>query len=137
MSTRPATPEPKSVDDLFPRPWLMAGDLQRPVTVTIAGAEMVDVYDKLTRTSVSRLALSFTVTDANGNTRPAGKRLLVNKTQAEALVKLTGSRLFADWPGARVTLFSTMAHNGKATVGIQAPPPLSPAPPQVAAEAHK
>lgn len=115
---RDAGKAPETLSELFPRAWLVASDLKRPVTVTIADAETVQVHDLHTQKKVWRVALGFTYTDAQGEIHELSKRLLCNRTQGRVLADMCGSERFSDWQGLRVLLFPTQAHNGKATVGV-------------------
>ena len=73
--------------------------------VTIKGGE-VKQYD-----DGPKIVLSFRETD---------KVLTVNKTNAEALVKLSGSDDSDDWLGLKIKLYSVdTTYNGKATRGIR------------------
>ena len=121
MQTQPQT-RPRTVSELFPSRWLKASDLKAPVVVTIAACEWVEVYDRQSRTTVEKLALSFTYDKPNGETVRLQKRLLLNKTQALSIAEITGTEVFAEWPGATVQLVVGRAQNGKPTIAVTAAP---------------
>ncbi len=102
----------QTVSDLFPSPWLHSEDLGgRVVKVKVAKVDIEDVKEP------------------KGNTRPAAvltferatKRLILNKTQARALVNVLGTDRLQEWVGGTVVLFATEAPNGKPTIGIGRP----------------
>lgn len=106
-------PNPRTVSDLFPSPWLKAEDLAgRAVTVKIVAAQ-VETLRQFDGTQAPKLVLTF---------EKATKRLIVNKTQAKRLAEVTKTEAFADWVGHRVTLKPAVAQNGKLTVGIDPAP---------------
>ncbi len=108
---------PRTVSDLFPSKWLRASDLTKPVTVKIASAELVEVYDKQRREFVQKLALGF---EYRG--KPLSKRLLVNKTNAYKLAELCGTEEFAHWTGHVITLAPGVSHNRKPTILVKKAP---------------
>ena len=57
----------------------------------------------------------------------AHKRLILNKTQAQAIAAILRSETFADWSGQKIQLSAGRAPNGKDTVVVsQAPAPHAP-----------
>lgn len=106
---------PQTVSQLFPSQWLSADDLTgRAVVVQIAAVTFEDVRQYDGR-SERRAVVSF---------ERAHKRLILNKTQAQAIAAILHSEAFADWPGQKIQLSAGRAPNGKDTVLItQAPIP--------------
>lgn len=101
---------PETVSELFPTQWLTAADLDgRTVRVVI---ERVDFEDMRQRdgTTERKAVVSF---------ERAHKRLVLNKTQARAILQLAGSERFADWPGVAVTLTAGTAPNGRPTINVE------------------
>lgn len=111
---------PQTVNDLFPSPWLSAGDLAgRTITVRIASISLEQLRQPDGRMELKAI-LSFD---------HAHKRMILNKTQAQAIAAILGSPVFDDWPGHRITLSVGRAPNGRDTILIT---PADPAPiPQV------
>jgi len=105
---------PRTVSDLFPSKWLRHSDLKEPVTVLIAKAEIVEVYDKQSHQPVEKLALSFKYQG-----KPLSKRLLVNKTNAYALAAICETEEFDRWSGKTVTLAPGRSPNGKPTIIVK------------------
>ena len=101
---------PKSVSEMFPSKWLRAADLPRVVTVKIASVDVQEMR-QVDGTRAWKALIGFEGKE---------KRLIVNKTQAEALARLTGSEHFANWIGHTVRLAPATAHNGRATIAILA-----------------
>lgn len=107
-----ATP-PKTVSQLFPSKYLGLSDLDgKSFNLTISRVEMVQVTDSYSKEKIWKAGLSF---------EGAKKIFLINKTQALALVEITGSESFADWIGHCITLSPGRAHNGKPTIVISKP----------------
>ena len=101
--------KPETVSELFPRPWLCAADLQgRPVRVTIHRVDVEDVRQR-DGSTVLKAVLTF---------ERATKRMILNKTQCEALAELTGTERLAEWVGHSVVLSPGTAPNGKPTIVI-------------------
>jgi hypothetical protein len=100
--------KPRTVSELYPRKWLKACDLEKPVTVTITGAEVED-FRLPDGTSKAALVLTFA---------KATKRLICNKTQVWAAMGAIGTEVFADWIGHDITLSAGKAPNGKPTIVI-------------------
>jgi len=113
---------PRTVSELFPSRWLKAEDLKTPAVVTIAACEWVEVYDRQSRATVEKLALSFTYAKPNGEVVRLKKRLLLNKTQALSIADIAETEVFAEWPGVTVQLVAGRAQNGKPTIAVTPPP---------------
>ena len=100
--------EIKTVSDLYPSPWLHAADLAKPVTVTIAAVELQE-FHLPDGTAHLALVVAF---------EKAKRKLVCNKTQARALMAITGSETFAEWVGASITLAPAVAPNKRGTIAI-------------------
>jgi hypothetical protein len=100
----------KTVSDLYPSPWLHAGDLAKPVAVRIAGVELQE-FHLPDGTDHLALVVSF---------EKAKRRLILNKTQARALMAICGTEVFSEWVGASVQLAPAMASNHKGTIAVLA-----------------
>lgn len=99
-----------SYKDQFPDRWLNAEHLQgKNVPVTISQVTLVETFNTLTNQKERKLAASF-----------QGKelKLLINKTNAQALESITGTDQYDQWRGARVVLRPDRAPNGKPTIRI-------------------
>ena len=103
--------KPETVGDLYPSPWLHADDLDgRRVRVTVARVDIEGIRQR-DGTIQPRAVVTF---------EKATKRLILNKTQCQALLKVAGSERFAEWPGVTATLSEGRAPNGKPTIVIGA-----------------
>lgn len=101
---------PTTVSELFPSAWLTAADLGgRAVRVVI---ERIDFEDLRQRDGkrARKAIVSF---------EKAHRRLILNKTQAQAIQAIAGSERFEDWPCVAVVLKPGTAPNGKATITIE------------------
>ena len=104
---------PQTVSQLYPDKWLRPSDLgKRSVIVTVEACTIEEVHSTIDRESQQRAILDF------GRT----KRLILNKTQCQAMTQITDSETFHDWPGHRIQLTPARARNGKATIHISAAP---------------
>ena len=109
MTTKTAT-LPATVSELYPSPWLHATDLAgHRARVTIEGVSVEDIRQRDGGTA-PKAVLTFA-----GKT----KRLILNKTQCEALVECTGTERLAAWAGHSVVLTEGRAPNGKPTITIE------------------
>ena len=97
----------RRVSEVYPSKWLVAGDLQKPVTVTILCVD-VEELRQADGDKEQKLVLTF---------KSATKRLILNSTQAKRLAELLGDE-FNTWVNARVKLAPSKASNGKATIAI-------------------
>jgi len=102
--------KPQTVSEMFPRKWLRADDLTKPVRVTI---ESVEVQTVRQRDGSDKLApiVAF---------KGCYKRLIANRTQCHSIMDVVGSERFSDWPGHTVILSAGKAPNGKPTIAISA-----------------
>lgn len=110
---------PKKVSDLFPSRFLTATDLNgKTYNLVVERVAIEKLRDKFTNNEEYKCVLYFT---------GAKKGLALNKTQALAMVEITGLEEFERWPGAQVQLSPGFAR-GKQTIVIraQAPTSLSP-----------
>jgi hypothetical protein len=98
------------VDQLFPSRWLHPENLNgRAVVVTIAKVTLEEVHNPTTNRKESKPAVAF---------KGASKLLLINKTQALAIVRITGRDDTDQWAGCRVTLAADIAPNCKQTIRV-------------------
>ena len=105
----------RTVSELYPRQWLVAGDLPKSgARVQVAGVE-VRTFRRRNGKEEPAAVLSFT---ANG--RACERRLILNVTQCRALTTITGSEVFDDWIGTEVILRPATAPNGKPTIAVAA-----------------
>lgn len=104
---------PRSVSQMFPSKWLRAADLPRVVTVKIASVDVQEMR-QVDGSKAWKALIGFENKE---------KKLICNKTQAEALARLTGSEQFAEWIGHTVRLAPATAHNGRPTIAILAVEP--------------
>lgn len=96
------------VSQVYASPWLRAEDLQgKTVKVTISAAT-VEKLPQSDGTQAEKIVVSFL---------GAKRKLILNKTQAAALVTIAGDET-ADWPGAMVFLAPQPTNNGKLTIAI-------------------
>lgn len=108
------------IEQLFPSRWLHPEALNgRAVTVTIAAVTLEKVHNPQTNKAEQKPAVAF---------KGATKLLLMNKTQALAIARITGSGETDDWAGKRVTLSAAIAPNGKQTIAISPVPDAGPIP---------
>lgn len=125
------TAHPRTIGELFPSRWLKPEDLKRPALVAVASVDWPEVWDPSQKQNVIRPALRFSYRKADGTTVTLDKRLILNKTQALALAKITGTDELDGWIGANVVLTAGRAHTGAATIVISSAPAAP-----VAAPAH-
>jgi len=109
-----------SIDDIFPDKWLkashlIAADGRRPiVAVTIRGAGIEKLHNPKTNNKEDRLVVEFEGKD---------KRLILNKTQAQAIAAIAGTKDYTKWRGARLMVQAGIAPNKMDTILILAPTP--------------
>ena len=103
---------PKSLDELYPDPWLRPADLVRPYVLTIVRCDVEKVHSILTGKDELAAILDF----------GRKKRMILNKTQGEAVADVAQSRNFDDWAGVRIQVSAGRATNGKATIVIRPAP---------------
>ena len=90
--------------------YLRAADLGgQAVTVKITRVDL-EVFHGRDGSERPALVLSF---------EKARRRLILNKTQANTLVRVLQSERLADWPGKSVTLAPGQAPNGKQTILVK------------------
>lgn len=96
------------VSQVYASPWLRAEDLQgKTVKVTISTAA-VETLPQADGSQAEKIVVSFL---------GAKRKLILNKTQASALVAIAGDET-ADWPGAMVYLAPQPTNNGKLSIAI-------------------
>ncbi len=98
--------------DLYGSPFLKGSDLQRPVKLTISDLEIGEFTDQKSGAVQKRVIMAFA---------GAKKRLVLNKTHANALLAAYGDEM-GEWPGKSVILAPGLAPNGQATVQLSAVP---------------
>ena len=87
------------IDDIFDSRWVRAVDLDgRSFVRVIDRVEPVEVYDTRSRSMVTRWAVWF-------REKPDGKALILNKTNADSIAGLAGSRETDDWAGTQLELY--------------------------------
>mgnify|MGYP003375934459 CR=1 FL=1 len=79
----------------YQSPWLKAEDLQGRAAAVVVEAATVEEIRQPDGKKEGRVVVAF---------RGKAKKLILNKTQAEALVALAKSDVFADWVGLSLTL---------------------------------
>lgn len=98
--------------DLYGSPFLKGTDLQKPIKLTVSDLEIGEFTDQKTGAEQKRVIMGFA---------GAKKRLVLNKTQANALIAAYGDEMGA-WPGKQVILAPGTAPNGQPTVLLSAVP---------------
>lgn len=108
-------PHPQSVSELYPSEWLKPDDLNgRSCILAIQTVTLEELHNPRTNKKGLKAVLDF----------GRSKRLVLNKTQCQAIADIAQSERFEDWPSTRLTLAPGRAHNGKPTIIITpAPPP--------------
>lgn len=119
--------QPKTVSDLFPSKWLCADDLAgRSVVVTISDVTVENIRQRDGSQEIKGV-VAFS---------KATKRLILNKTQAQAIAGILRTETFSEWRGHRIQLSAGRAPNGKSTIVVsQAPVPHDDAQPQAQPQA--
>jgi len=108
-----------SIKDLWPDKWLRAEHLQeRRPTVTIQTVTVESLFNPRTKKNEPRLILAFFKKEL---------RLPLNKTQAQALVDITGTDDYTLWHAYQVVLSAGVAPNKAATIVISPVPDAKPA----------
>ena len=95
----------------YQSPWLKAEDLQGRAAAVVVEAATVEEIRQPDGKKEGRVVVAF---------RGKAKKLILNKTQAEALVALAKSDVFADWVGLSLTLEPATASNRKPTIVVKA-----------------
>ena len=83
-----------TIDDMFPRKFLRGTDLECPVTVTITSVEQEEIY-----TPGSGKENKWVLRVKGGT-----KGVVVSKTLAKQIAKITGSANSDDWIGCQIEL---------------------------------
>lgn len=93
---------------------LEPADLQgKSHALTIKAVDVEEVYNPRAKRTLPALVVTF---------EHARKHMKLNKTQCAALIKLTGTDDYSQWPGARVILTPADAPNGRQTIVVTASP---------------
>lgn len=96
------------VSEVYASPWLRAEDLQgRTIRATVAGAT-VETLPNADGSKEQKIVVVFVA---------AKRKLILNKTQAAALVAIAGDDTDR-WPGVVVFLAPQPTNNGKTTISI-------------------
>jgi hypothetical protein len=117
------------VTQLYPDKWLSAAHLQgRTVTVTVETSTVEQLYNPRTKTKEAKFVLSFYKKQL---------RMVLNKTQAETMVTVTGCDDSDGWIGHQIAISPARTPGGQDTILISRPPtppaaPSAPAPEPVA-----
>ena len=99
----------QTVSELYPDRWLKARHLGgKAVTVKIAGVSVEELRLPDGSKKIAAI-LAFPKTD---------KRLILNKTQCQAMIAVTGTERLGEWAGHSITLAPATAPNGKDTIKI-------------------
>jgi hypothetical protein len=89
-----------NINDAFPSTFLKAYDLKgKTPTVTIDRVEFQQVRGGRTGSVETKPIVYFT---------GKGKGLLLNKTNARAILAIAGSAITEDWTGVAITLYATV-----------------------------
>ena len=110
-----------SIYDIWPSKWLKAHDLgDRTARVYIETVVLETLRNPRTNREEPKLIVAF-----------AGKqkRLILNKTQAQAIAAITGSDDYTAWPGHACLLSAGVAPNNMPTIVVTPAPPKPPSPP--------
>lgn len=109
----------KRVSDIpaYQSPWLRPEDLQGKTAVVTVESATVEAIRQADGSTEQRIVLEFV---------GKAKRLILNKTQADAVTKILKTEIFSEWEGLRLGLVQDKARNGKATIAVM-PAQLKPA----------
>jgi len=106
---------PKTAYDVFTF-YLSPSHITEPRTVTIEKVEIKELYSSFEGQSVPAMIVHF---------HKARRVLKLNKTQALALMDITGTDDHTKWAGTTVTLSKVKIKGGKETIKIEKAPPAS------------
>ncbi len=84
-----------TVDDYYSSDWLKSEDVKEATKVTVSDVKPSKVGTE------TKLVLSFDETD---------KGLVLNKTNAKRMVKLTGTKTYSEWVGEVITLYTILTN---------------------------
>ncbi|UCD06959.1 MAG: hypothetical protein JSW41_03940 [Candidatus Aenigmatarchaeota archaeon] len=82
-----------TVDDYYPSDWLKSEDIRENTELTVTKVEPKKVGED------TRLVMSFEEID---------KSLVLNKTNANRMVEITGTKSYSEWSGEVVTLYTIL-----------------------------
>lgn len=122
-----------SIRDIFPDKWLKAAHLiladgRRPIlAVTVKGAGVEKLHNPNTKQQEPKLVVEFEAKD---------KRLICNKTQAEAIAAIAGTEDYTKWRGVKLAIQAGIAPNKKDTILILTPAPTPKTQAQAQAQAQ-
>lgn len=110
------TDRPTTVSEMFPNKYLSSEDLRGTVyTLVIESVTLEKMRDRFTQQEIHKICLHF---------KGAKKALPLNKTQAMAMVEISGTEAFDNWVGLQVQL-QPDKYRGKNTIRIAKPPRTS------------
>lgn len=106
------TTQPQTIHHLFTF-YLSPAHIEKPVTVTIDSADIRQIFNDKAGKELPGLVIHF---------RDARRSMKINKTQAEALWKITGTDDHTKWAGTKITLTKIPTkRGGKFTIEISKP----------------
>lgn len=118
-----------TIHDLKTSKFLTKADVLKPILVTIAGYQQVNVAMEGAAPE-EKYALTFNETE---------KPMVLNSTNGQLIARITGSEDFDDWIGRKIVLYNdpNISFGGKLTGGIRVREPRNqPAPAPAAAPTH-
>lgn len=99
--------------DIYPDKWLKASHLQgRTITVYVQLSTVQEVFNTQTKKKEKKFVLHF---------YKAKLPMILNKTQALAMIQITGADDSDNWKGHYIALAPSIAPNGEATITISKP----------------
>ena len=96
-----------TVDQLWPKRYLTAGDIVDPMRVTIENITIEKLWDSRKREYKQEGVVWFK--------EFPGKFFCVNRTNRDALIRIIGSRKVGDWIGKKVELYQDTFVRGSKT----------------------
>ncbi len=101
------------VSQLYPDKWLKAAHLQgRTITVYIQKSTVQELFNTQAKKKEAKFVLYF---------YKAKLPMVLNKTQAMAMVEVTGEDDSDNWKGHYIALSPSLAPNGEATITVSKP----------------
>ena len=95
-----------TINEMFPGRFLRGADLKSPATVTIRRVAQEEMYSPSARKRAHKWVIYF---------EKAGKGLVLNRTNAEKIAEIAGSRDSDDWAGCRLVLYPAQIQVGGET----------------------
>lgn len=104
---------PTNLDQLYPEQWLKARHLKgRAWVLKVVNVCTKEIWNAQEFKKEWRVILDF----------GRSLDLILNPTQARAMHKVTGTKVFSEWAGASIMLTPAGSSNGKQTIRITPPP---------------